>query len=690
MADSWDGFKLIERAPAANADWSGFTLIEAAPQDGEAPPLTIKKSGAKAVAGDVAKSAGIGVAKGVIGLATMPRAISDLADYGPSWMIAKGAEKLGLMPKGRTADEFLAEAANLGATMPRSPYSLPSATEVQAEAEKITGPFYKPQSTAGKYAQTIGEFLPGAAAMGGANVAGNTLRYGVAPAIASEAAGQATEGTKAEPWARVAAALVAGGLAALSARPTSPQAVLSRSAQGATPQHIDAAEALFQEAQRMGVPLTRANALDAVTQGATNMSGLQRVVEGAGNLKGFFAPTESGVAQASAKAFDLIAPRPVKPSTIGPQIGEAAQGTVKDVQRAINDATRPLYKAAKPVQVGGPVQRALATNPVYAQTLKEIRSDPALNATIASLPDDAVGVIDLVQRRLREKATSAVAPGVADSSNLRAANFSDARTAPLAAAEQVTGGATGSYATARNVQAALREKYLTPLMQGPLGKLQNEPTTRQAIEALFPANPLPNSAGEIVDAVSALAMRRPQAARELVRAHLESTFNEATQRIQAGANQWGGANFVAAVKGNQQQAANLAAAVSALPNGKQVLAGLDKFFSVLEATAYRQHIGSQTAFNTETLAMLKQAGLSAEAVKIVAGGGLKLPQKVMDSFERWRLGSNTDVLAKLITDPNGAQLFRQLATAPIGSRQFLGVAGQLGALGFRANDSASR
>lgn len=685
MADPWASFPLADQQKTAASGWDAFPLA-----DGEAPPLTIKKSGAKAVAEDVAKSAGVGVAKGAIGLATLPRALSDMADYGPAWLIAKGAEKLGLMPKGRTADEFLADAAKLGAKAPRSPFTPPSAGEVQGEIEKVTGPFYKPQSTAGKYAQTVGEFLPGAAAMGGANIVGNSLRYGVVPGIASEAAGQATEGTKLEPWARVGTALGAGGLASLSARQTSPQAVVSKAAQGASSQHIDAAEALFQEAQRMGVPLTRANALDAVTQGATNMSGLQRVVEGAGNLKGFFAPTESGVAQAGAKAFDLVAPRPAAPSTIGPQIGEAAQGTIKDIQGAINQATRPLYKAAEPVQVGAPVQRALATDPVYAQTLKEIRSDPALNATIANLPDDAVGVIDLVQRRLREKATSAVAPGVADSSNLRAANFNDARTAPLTAAEQVTGGPTGSYATARDVQAALRERYLNPLMNGPLGKLQNEPTTKQAIEALFPANPLPNSAGEIVDAVSALAKRRPQAARELVRAHLEGSFNEATQRIQAGANQWGGANFVAAVKGNREQAANLAAAVSALPNGQQVLAGLDRFFSVLEATAYRQHIGSQTAFNAETLAMLKQSGMSAEALKIAGGGGLKLPQKVMDSFERWRLGANTAGLAKIITDPNGAQLFRQLATAPIGSRQFLGVAGQIGTLGFRAYDSATR
>lgn len=685
MADPWAAFPIAEPVKPAAGEWDAFPLADS----GEAPPLTIKKGRAREVAEDVAKSGAVGVAKGAIGVATLPRAISDLADYGPAWLMAKAAEKFGLMPPGKTANDLLSDAAAIGKKVPRSKFDLPSAQEVQGAIEGATGPFYKPQTTPGKYAQTIGEFLPGALAMGGAT-AGNALRYGVAPAIASEAAGQATEGTSAEPWARVGAALGAGGLASLSARPNASQSALTRHAQGVTPQQVDAAEALFQEAQRMGVPLTRANALDAVTQGATNMSGLQRVVEGSGKLKGFFAPTESGVASAGRQTFDAIAPMPGNPSNIGPTIGKAAQETVGDVQAAINRATRPLYKAAEPVQVGRPVQNALAGDPVYAQALREVRADPALNATIANLSDDAVGVIDLVQRRLRERAASARMPGQADSSNLRAANFEDARTAPLAAAEQATGGPAGSYALARDTQAALRQKYLEPLMSGPLGKLQSDPTTKQAIEALFPSNPVAGSAGEIVDAVSALAARRPQAARELVRAHLEGAFNEATQRIQAGPNQWGGASFVAAVKGNRQQAENLSAAISALPQGDQILKGVDRLFSVLEATAYRQHIGSQTAFNAETLAMLKQAGISAEALKIASGGGLKLPQKVMDSFERWRLGANTESLAKLITDPQGGALFKQLATASIGSRQFLGVAGQLGALGFRAHDSAAR
>jgi len=418
------------------------------------------------------------------------------------------------------------------------------------------------------------------------------------------------------------------------------------------------------------------------------LSSMQRVLEGQGQLRGYFAPTEQGVASAGQRTFDAIAPASPNPSNIGPQVGAAAESVVGDVQSAINRQTRPLYQAAEQQRVGPQVQQALVADPVYARALQEVRGNPELNATIAHLPDDAVGVIDLVQRRLRERATNAQMPGQADTSNLRAANLQDARTAPITAAEQVTGGPTGSYATARATQAALRQQYLEPLLNGPLGKLSKDTTTQRAIEALFPANPVVGSAGEVMDAVRAIAARNPMAARQLVRAHLEGAFNEATQRIQAGPNQWGGANFAAAVRGNRQQAENLAGAIAGLPKGNEILQGVDRFLNILEATAYRQHVGSQTAFNAELLASMKTQGVGKETLSLLAGAGMKFPERAKQAFERWSLGRNADALAQIITDPNGAELFRRLAQANPGRRAFYTSAAQIGIIGDRAAQSA--
>lgn len=76
---------------------------------------------------------------------------------------------------------------------------------------------YVAPGTAGEFISTIGEFAGGAGPLSKTGkvkeVAENMLRYGVLPGAASEAAGQATEGTALEPYARTAAGLTAGLLA---------------------------------------------------------------------------------------------------------------------------------------------------------------------------------------------------------------------------------------------------------------------------------------------------------------------------------------------------------------------------------------------------------------------------------------------------------------------------------------------
>ena len=86
---------------------------------------------------------------------------------------------------------------------------------------------------------------------------------------------------------------------------------------------------------------------------------------------------------------------------------------------------------------------------------------------------------------------------------------------------------------------------MQPLLDGYIGKVAGrDTTTKKAIEALFPEKPLANSEQEIGRTIGALAANNPRAARDLVRAHAEGVFNEATQRLASGGlNQSGGAKF---------------------------------------------------------------------------------------------------------------------------------------------------
>jgi hypothetical protein len=140
---------------------------------------------------DVAKSAGIGLAKGAIGLAGLP---GDALNLG-----TKGVDYLA----GTNYNEQLGQ-------------SIPGSERIQKAVESRTGEFYKPQTTAGSFAQTIGEFAPAALA-GPGGVARRVAANVVAPAVASETAGQLTKGTDVEPYARVVGALAGGGVAGATA-----------------------------------------------------------------------------------------------------------------------------------------------------------------------------------------------------------------------------------------------------------------------------------------------------------------------------------------------------------------------------------------------------------------------------------------------------------------------------------------
>jgi hypothetical protein len=667
-------------------------------------------------AGEVAlglgKSAVSGLDKGVAGLVGAPADIASLIQEG----VTRGQSYV----QGRPLEQVRAENDK------NSVVSRETLSKYGGKAFHDASPLrYEPQTTAEKYVQSAAEFIPSvvlpAAAAGRVARAGEVLGMGVAPGLASEAAGQATEGTPYEPYARAGAAVLGGAAGHWANAPNAAGAAVSRASRGASQAQIDEAEQLFQNAQAIGVPVTRAEAVQHVTGGATNLGNLQRVVEGSGEMRPFMGVRPGQVEDAARTQFGRLGPISPDPHGIGPAVGEAAQGTVQDVTGAINRATRPLYDAAQQQRVGPQVHQALMGDPLYARTLQEVRNNPALNRTIEHLPDDSVGVIDLVQRRLREQADNAAIPGQASTSNLAAANFGDARTAPIAAAETATGsrpavpipqnhaiingqphylnpngtlggpvpGAqVGTYEAARAEQTRLREQYLNPLMAGPIGKLaKNDLPTQKAISALFPTNPLPNSEGAIGQAVAAVAQRNPRAARELVRAHVESVFNEATQRLQSGANEFGGAGFAAVLRGNPQQAANLEAAVTALRGG-QAYQGFNRFLDILEAQGSRQRIGSQTAFNQEVQSGLKTGGTVAEALSAVASGGIKLPSKVNQRIEQWRMGGNVSEIARILTDPAAAQLFRQLATAPTHSARAGAIVTRLAYLADRGRENS--
>lgn len=595
-------------------------------------------------AADVGKSAASGVARGVAGLIGLPGDVKQ----GVGWLVGNAPRLVGgsAVQRPNTLDENLA---------------LPTSQQATGVIDRAVGGLHKPETMAGEYAQTVGEFLPAAA--GGL---GNMVRYGVVPALASETAGQLTKGTDLEGGARFAGALLGGGASAFLSKPRSAEAALSERLGPITDIDLNAAAALKNDAASQGVNLTWPEAIQQVTNKATTLDKLQRVVErspgGAPVMREFMVERPAQVQSAGAQAMGNIAPQTATPSVIGNQVQRAAETAINDARNTINSVTRPYYQAAEGVKIPDTDFQRLMGDASFADALKAIRSDPEIAASIAHLPDNSVGVIDTVQKLLGHRGEAAKA-----SDNALERYKSSMRFSTQADAKGVGRAASPDYATALDVQRQGRERFLEPLEAGPLGKMQATQDVSKQGSALLPSSPLGGSEREVRTAVGRIVAQNPEAARQLVRQHLETAFNEATQNLVAGGNEWGGAKFAAAVAGNSQQAKNLQAAIRALPGGDAIWDGTRRFLDVLEATGKRLPEGAATATDTQALKDLRGGGFGEAASK--AASPATWLRMIDDWYQEFKLGQNTEALARIMTSRDALPLLRSLRNYAPGSKK---------------------
>jgi len=146
---------------------------------------------------DMAKAAGAGIVRGATALAGLPGSAANLVND----TLDAGAIKLGLLsPEAKAVGDKLDLSKNYlsGEAMERG---LSNVTEGATD--------YRGNTRAGRYAGTVGEFLP--TALGGpGSLATRILTGAAAPAIGSELAGDLAKDTKYEPYAKIAGAILGG------------------------------------------------------------------------------------------------------------------------------------------------------------------------------------------------------------------------------------------------------------------------------------------------------------------------------------------------------------------------------------------------------------------------------------------------------------------------------------------------
>lgn len=163
---------------------------------------------------DAAKSVGAGLGNAAIGTLGMGGDARELATKG----LDLAGSKLGFDPSGIKSAASAAANVIPGLGLLKN---APTSEDVRSTVtDPIVSPDYQPQTGVGKVLKTGAEFLPAMAdpelaGPGLLKTAGKLFASRVAaPALASEGAGALTEGTAAEPYARVAGALLGGAGAA--------------------------------------------------------------------------------------------------------------------------------------------------------------------------------------------------------------------------------------------------------------------------------------------------------------------------------------------------------------------------------------------------------------------------------------------------------------------------------------------
>lgn len=190
---------------------------------------------------DVARSLGSGIVRGAIAI---PETLE---------MAGRGIRRLGEEAYQLAGGEVEQETPVLKSTIGEALRGLTSADD------------YQPQTTAGEYAGTVGEFLP--AAIGGP--AGLARRAGVAvtAGLGSEAAGQATEGTALEMPARIVGAFAAPSAVGRIANKT-----VRRSIQRPSVESLrDAKNAAYSAVDKSGVKFTTSEVDDLISRAKSSV-----------------------------------------------------------------------------------------------------------------------------------------------------------------------------------------------------------------------------------------------------------------------------------------------------------------------------------------------------------------------------------------------------------------------------------
>lgn len=601
-----------------------------------------------------------GIPRGVAGLLGFPGDVANAGD--------KAGQYVGNKLRALSGKEPI-DGAGASQAIP-SPAALNSENVLSA-LEKISGQkTYEPQSRAGKYASTLSEF---------AVAPTKAIPASLAAGLLSESAGQATEGTRAESYARIGGALLGAGAAggAAAARGT-PAKELAKALESATPSQIEAAKSLKNDADKMGSPLTGAEALAQAMQGNDQLMGWQRFVESSPKGGAVIRPMMNARPEQNRKAFDKVNGVTVSdPTLLGADIQDSASNAINAVKRERSDATRELYKQADETKLTDATSFAELTSKIdqqiknlgenndASQILKQLRTRISGNMPHEKISEssilDAEGnpykSSELVnqtptpmmqtykEQRDKFEQKSLMEGGVP--SSIRGLGKPLVKELGVILEDKVP-----SLQEANALFAQISKQKVRPIEVGALGALsETGDITKQGQIILDTKSSTPFT---IKRDVEALKKQSPDATQLLSRKTLEDHFDKATKNLQGGKNQAGAAKFVQSVVGSQRQEQNLRAFVDASTGDPNVYKGFRRMLDVMEAQGKRQPPRGQSQTQPNQAMAESMIGGVTRALRNPAG-------VIGEVLQGWKFGANSKKMADILTDPDSVSLLAEMA-----------------------------
>lgn len=684
-----------QREPTREEDYDPFAAGRGVNTDREAARVEPQQESGptfREYAEDFGNSTAQGLGKGAASIPGIPGDIRNMGDAIADKALSYAGSKMGFDPpkmaemrthfrdflQNTDAGQFVQKAFPL-ATATQT-MDLPTSSGILKKLDEAQ-PFYKPKYQPGQFAETAMEMVPATMLFPGGGIIGNAIKWGILPGVATEGAGQVAQSIapETEPYVRALTAMVSTlGVAALDNPSQVARYLKQQMGPNANTGLIDRAAGQMAQNRADGVRTTWGEVLSQES-GQPMLTNTQRILESdprtRPRMEAFFQDRPAEIDRAARRTFDTVAPVDYNPSLVGSRTQEAAERSINDVRNSINTETRPFYDAASRERLAPNDWATLQGDASFTEAHQWIREHPELEPRFAHLADDSVGMADATKKLLEHRANIPI--GENGNENFLRSMRGEAGTEAQNAATR----SSPDYALALDTQATRRAAELDPLLAGPLGKIADTKVTKDAISALFPGKAskdlLANSEHEVGDAVARLAHHNPDAARQLVRIHLETVFNQATtDMLQGGAAQFGGAKFSNMISGNGQQMQNLRAAVEALPNGANVMEGVQRLLDLGSTVGQRMQKNSLTTFNVADREAMGGSNALIGTLKTASSPGTWwtiFGKKIGD----WQLGRNMNEMARIMTDPNAAPLLRQIVRMPVGSEAAMRLAARI-------------